>query len=188
MVQNLIKGTVLFHGSYCEVQKPELAKCRKFKDFGQGLYLTTDIAQAEKFAITSLKRAKKDGLVTEKQKNAFVTCYTYNPTENDNVMIFKEADVDWLHCIVAHRKKNSFPEIIKMMKEYDIIGGKIANDATNATIIAYIAGTFGETGSSVADEICIRLLLPERLKNQYCFRTEQSLSHLVFEGSRKVYE
>ena len=55
---------------------------------------------------------------------------------------------------------------------YDIIGGKIANDATNATIVAYMSGTFGKIGTEDADRICISLLLPERLKNQYCFRTD----------------
>ena len=29
------------------------------------------------------------------------------------------------------------------MVSFDIIGGKIANDDTNATILAYMAGTFG---------------------------------------------
>ena len=32
---------VIYHGSYCEVKKPDLAKCAKRKDFGQGFYLTT---------------------------------------------------------------------------------------------------------------------------------------------------
>ena len=34
-------GFVLYHGSYCEVKEPDLAKCAKRKDFGQGFYLTT---------------------------------------------------------------------------------------------------------------------------------------------------
>ena len=32
-------GFVLYHGSYCEVKEPDLAKCAKRKDFGQGFYL-----------------------------------------------------------------------------------------------------------------------------------------------------
>ena len=34
-------GFVLYHGSYCEVKAPDLGKCAKRKDFGQGFYLTT---------------------------------------------------------------------------------------------------------------------------------------------------
>ena len=33
------KEFVLYHGSYCEVKEPELAKCAKRKDFWQGFYL-----------------------------------------------------------------------------------------------------------------------------------------------------
>ena len=42
-------GFVLYHGSYCEVKEPELDKCAKRKDFGQGFYLTTSKEQAESF-------------------------------------------------------------------------------------------------------------------------------------------
>ena len=40
-------GFVLYHGSFCEVKEPDLAKCAKKKDFGQGFYLTTSKEQAE---------------------------------------------------------------------------------------------------------------------------------------------
>ena len=39
-------GFILYHGSYCEVKAPDLAKCAKRKDFGQGFYLTTSKEQA----------------------------------------------------------------------------------------------------------------------------------------------
>ena len=32
---------ILYHGSYCEVSKPDLTRCAKYKDFGQDFYLTT---------------------------------------------------------------------------------------------------------------------------------------------------
>ncbi len=72
------------------------------------------------------------------------------------------------------------------MARYDVISGKIANDQTNATIVAYMGGIFGVPGSDVADETCIRLLIPERLHDQHCFRTEKALASLVFEGSESV--
>lgn len=46
---DLKDGFVLYHGSYCEVKEPDLAKCAKRKDFGQGFYLTTSKEQAEKY-------------------------------------------------------------------------------------------------------------------------------------------
>ena len=46
-------GLILYHGSYCEVKKPDLSMCAKRKDFGQGFYLTTSREQAESFVKTS---------------------------------------------------------------------------------------------------------------------------------------
>ena len=40
-MKNLENGMVLYHGSYCVVENPDLEKCAAFKDFGRGFYLTT---------------------------------------------------------------------------------------------------------------------------------------------------
>ena len=32
----LKENLILYHGSYCEVLSPDLKKCAKMKDFGQG--------------------------------------------------------------------------------------------------------------------------------------------------------
>ena len=37
--------------------------------------------------------------------------------------------------------------------------------ATNATLTAYLAGAFGTAGDKVADDFCIRQLLPNKLKD-----------------------
>ena len=50
-------GLILYHGSYCEVKVPNLAKCAKRKDFGQGFYLTTSKEKAESFLKTSIAKA-----------------------------------------------------------------------------------------------------------------------------------
>ena len=54
---DLKDGLVLYHGSYCEVKEPDLAKCAKRKDFGQGFYLTTSKEQAESFLRISIAKA-----------------------------------------------------------------------------------------------------------------------------------
>ena len=59
---------VLYHGSYCEVKKPDLAKCAKRKDFGQGFYLTTSKEQAESFLRTSIAKAIAIGTIEEGQQ------------------------------------------------------------------------------------------------------------------------
>ena len=73
------------------------------------------------------------------------------------------------------------------MKKYDLITGKIANDATNTTLTAYISGAYGQMGTSDADEFCIKRLLPNKLQNQFCFRTEKALKCLAFIKAEKIW-
>ena len=86
---------------------------------------------------------------------------------------FTDADTEWLHCVVAHRNEGAFPEVPQQRRQYDIVAGKIADDAMNFTIAAYLSGIYGSIGSEEADKFCISRLLPERLKDQFCFRTER---------------
>ena len=132
-------GFVLYHGSYCEVKEPDIAKCTKRKDFGQGFYLTTSKEQAESFLRTSIVKAIATGTIERE------------------------------------------------MAKYDIIAGKIADDATNATLTAYLAGAFGTAGDKEADDFCIRQLLPNKLKDQYCFKTEAAIRCLKFVKGEKIW-
>lgn len=77
-----------------------------------------------------------------------------------------------------------FIEVEREMARYDIIAGKIADDATNATLTAYLAGAFGTAGDKEADDFCIRQLLPNKLKDQYCFKTEAAIKCLKFVKGR----
>ena len=98
-------GFVLYHGSYCEVKEPDLAKCAKRKDFGQGFYLTTSKEQAESFLRTSIAKAIATGTIEEGQKFGYISTFEFNLSGNLETHIYENADVDWLHCIAAHRKK-----------------------------------------------------------------------------------
>lgn len=62
-----------------------------------------------------------------------------------------------------------------------------ADTATNTTLTAYIAGAYGTMGSREADEFCIRQLLPNKLKDQYCFKTEEALECLHFIEGDKIW-
>ena len=178
---------VLYHGSYCEVKEPDLAKCAKRKDFGQGFYLTTSKEQAESFLRTSIAKAIATGTIEEGQKFGYISTFELKLSGNLETHIFENADVDWLHCIAAHRKKKMFIEVEREMARYDIIAGKIADDATNATLTAYLAGAFGTAGDKVADDFCIRQLLPNKLKDQYCFKTEAAIECLKFVKGEKIW-
>ena len=182
----LESGMILYHGSYCSVETPDLTKCARFKDFGRGFYLTTSKEQAKAFAKTSSKKAKDKGIISQAEKFGYISFYKVTDIENLSAYYFDTADKDWLHCIVAHRRDGIFPETKAKLKDFDVISGKIANDDTNTTITAYMSNFYGEIGSEKADNFCISLLLPERLKDQFCFRSEKAISKLQFLKAEKV--
>lgn len=183
----LSDGMLLYHGSYCEVKKPDLAKCAAFKDFGKGFYLTSSKEQAENFVHASLKKAKAQGTIAKDQEYGAVSTFRYCHSGRITKFIFQDADADWLHCVVGNRKADAFPAVVEEMKKYDVIAGKIADDATNVTILTYLVGAYGEVGSMEADSLCIGRLIPERLKDQYCFRTDAGLSCLSFVESEQIW-
>ena len=72
---NLKDGFILYHGSYCEVKEPDLAKCAKRTDFGQGFYLTTSKEQAESFLRTSVAKAIAIGKIKEDQNYGYISTF-----------------------------------------------------------------------------------------------------------------
>ena len=180
-------GLILYHGSYCEVRQPLLEKCANRKDFGKGFYLTTSKEQAISFLKSSIAKAVKNGSIEEGQDYGYLSIFQFKPSPDLAVHIFEDADVTWLHCVAAHRKRRLFIDTENEMAKFDIIAGKIADDATNATLTAYIGGAFGKAGSKEADEFCIKQLLPNKLKDQYCFKTVSALNCLHFMESEKIW-
>ena len=181
------EGLLLYHGSYCKVDNPSLEKCAIGKDFGRGFYLTSSREQAIKFLNTSLAKAKVAGDIDDQQDYGFVSTFRLKSLDEMKIFTFEEANVEWLHCVAAHRKKGAFTEVIEAMEEYDLICGKIADDATNATLVAYLAGAFGNVGEAGADDLCIKQLLPNKLQDQLCFRTEKALSKLEFISGEQIW-
>ena len=80
---------------------------------------------------------------------------------------FDKADREWLQYISANRTG------AKVREDYDVIIGPVANDQAIRTVNNYLKGYFSE-------DIAIQLLLPQKLKDQYTFKTEKALTVLRF--------
>ena len=137
---------LLYHGSYCVVQNPILNKCSPHKDFGRGFYLTTSKPQAESFILSAVKKAVRLGMISENPGYGYITTYRFRAASALKILEYESADMQWLRCIAAHRKSDTFPHIRKELSQYDVIAGKIANDQTNATLTAYLAELYGKPG------------------------------------------
>lgn len=174
---------VLYHGSYAPIELIDLAKCTAGKDFGRGFYLTSDYEQAKKFISTSLKKARKTGLVVHDCHRGYVSSFIFHtPKPPLNVYTFPEADQEWLWFVSANRRAELAPEFISRLdpelERADVIAGKVANDATNPVIAAFLSGLYGSIESEGAASMAISLLLPDRLKDQYCFLTQRAVDCL----------
>ena len=179
---SLKDGMLLYHGSYVGVDKIDLNKGAKSKDFGQGFYLTSNEQQAISFIATSLLKAKANGDAPEEQNYGYVTTFKYHADDSLDVYEFDTANKEWLWFISQNRRR-AYASVLKgkidtKVFDADVIIGKIANDTTNPVITTYLNGLFGDVESDMACEDAIKRLLPDRLEKQFCFVSEKSIARL----------
>lgn len=151
----------LYHGSNVEVKSPRLLQNQRELDFGNGFYTTSDIEQAKRWASRTAKRLK--------QEKAYVSVYEISDDvmKSLNILKFAKSDVEWLRFVVKNRKG----QIIE--NNYDMIIGSVADDQTAPVIDLFLDGMYDE-------EEAIKRLLPQKLKDQYVFKTEKAIKSLCF--------
>lgn len=175
-------GMLLYHGSYTEIPRIDLDKCTHGLDFGKGFYLTSSFNQAYAYVPLSAKKAVRIGIVPGNfnLEDGQISVYRFHYDPNLLFHPFPSANSEWLHFVSANRNQSLFPELLKKYRTTDIIAGKIADDQTARTLQQYIGGYFGTPGLPDTDEAVIKKLLPNRLWDQFCFRTEDAIKSLEF--------
>ncbi len=178
----LIDGMLLYHGSYTAVPEIDMNRCNAGLDFGKGFYTTTSYEQAVAFIPKSVYRNIRAEKIPAdfKVNDGQVSVYRLHLNENLQVKFFQEADLDWLHFVAANRNHKLFQDVFSQWKSFDIIGGKIADDDTAKTLSSYVTGVFGIPGTKRIDNFVIESLLPNRLKDQLCFKTPEAVGTLEF--------
>lgn len=181
-MQKLTDDILLYHGSYAEISSIDLSYSRSSLDFGKGFYLTSSYEQAVNYIPSAVKKnIRRRKLPADFQiTDGCLSIFRFHPNSELAVHYFKTADLDWLHFIAANRDNTLFQDFLKRFQAYDIFGGKVADDNTAATLNSYITGEYGIPGSAKADNFVIEQLLPNRLTDQFCFRTMKSLKFLEF--------
>ena len=107
---------ILYHGSFIEINKPDLKHSRPNVDFGKGFYTTPIYEQAVKWCSKFKKRGK----------NGIVTRYEFD--END----YKALKI--LNC--RSGKDNT---------DYDMVIGGVANDKVFNTVELFFDGLIDKT-------------------------------------------
>ena len=156
---------LLYHGSNLIIQEPKILKSNRTLDFGNGFYLTSDLNQAKKWSNLVYRRTM--------QGKPYVSIFDFDINSiNQNIILsFETPNIKWLDLIVAFRTENL--NLIKKYQKYEIITGPVADDATITTINLYLIGIYNK-------QECIKRLLPQKLKNQYVFKTDNVLKALKF--------
>lgn len=150
---------ILYHGSNVAVENPRIIASDRRLDFGSGFYLTSSYEQAARWAeLTTLRRNSGEQTITSFE-------YDELRAETARKLVFAAPNADWLRYAANNRTNNNAED------DYDIVIGPVANDRTSPVIAAYFAGIYTE-------EETISRLLPQRLKDQFAFKTEKSLKLL----------
>lgn len=151
----------LYHGTNVDFNAIDLTKSNKYKDFGQGFYLTDICSQAEELA------AKKSRLFGG---YPIIQEYEFDESLLDgadlNVLKFDMPSAEWAKFIFNNRSRDN-----NFTHDFDIVIGPIANDG-----VAYLLGRY-EEGTLTIEELSNKLDY-KKLNSQYFFGTDKSLKYL----------
>ena len=157
----------LYHGSSMAVRKPQLQPLVRALDFGRAFYLTSDFDQASRWAKTTALR-RGEGVAT-------VSSYVVDETVLSGLRVreFDGPTVEWLRFVSRNRNERIDDSGL------DVVIGPVANDNTMPVLNLFFKGAYTE-------EEALRRLLPQRLRNQYAFKTERALACLSFVEAKEV--
>ena len=160
-------GMILFHGSNQVVESPCLMPKARALDFGQAFYLTTDFSQAAKWAKTAVLR-RGEGVAT-------VSSYSIDEAMLAKLqwLKFDGPTAEWLRFV----SRNRFED--KDDSEADVVSGPVANDNTMPVLNLFFKGAYTESEA-------LQRLLPQRLRDQFAFKTELAISCLSFKEAVAV--
>lgn len=159
----------LYHGSNVIIDRIDLSRSRKGKDFGCGFYLNADKEQARGMAVRAARIMRQGSPVV----NAFLFDESVLSVEgNVKAKIFDDYSVEWAEFVLANRANLSDVQI----HQYDIVVGPIADDTVGVQINRYISGYIDV--NTLIEELKFR----GSRSVQYFFGTEKAVSLLTNDG------
>lgn len=148
---------IIYHGSYCRVQKPEIREGKYTKDFGVGFYCTILEEQAIKWA--------------RKYDTPIINKYEYEENTELKIKEFTVMTEEWLDFIIDSRKG--------VKHNYDIVIGAMADDQVYNYITDLMTG-------AITREAFWELAKFRHPTHQIAFCTEKSLKCIKFIEAEKI--
>ena len=155
----------LYHGSYLNIGKISLARCKRYKDFGKTFYLSEDKSQAEEMAnnVAAFIGGTPTLNVFECDDNIF------NDKESNplKIKIFEHYCLEWAEFVWNNRDDNQ-----DFSHPYDIVYGPIANDNIGLQMRMY------RMSGKTLEEFLKGLVYHKGETFQYAFCTERAIKLL----------
>lgn len=153
----------LYHGSNQSILHIDLAKGKRYKDFGQGFYTTPLREQAVYWSKRIADRFGGTPSVTEFEFDMEAAL-----AAGLKVKVFKKPNKEWALFVMKNRKMDE----VDFRHDYDIVIGPVADDN--------MARLFGLYAMEVIDlDAVVAGLRYKDLNAQYFFATERALTYLV---------
>lgn len=121
----------LYHGSNQVIDKIDLKRGRRGKDFGQGFYLSADRHQAQLMAERTVDREEVGEPVV--MVYDFDETLLYKSSDGLKVKIFEGYTIEWAEFIIKNRSNGTSHQA----HDYDIVYGPIADDKVGLQISRY---------------------------------------------------
>lgn len=150
----------LYHGSNMLIEWIDLSKCKPYKDFGQGFYLTEIKEQAEQMARRTAAIYGGEPVVTEFEFDETVL-------NTLSVKVFTEPDQEWALFVMANRSRKH----MQPTHGFDIMIGPVADDT--------IATLFRNFDDGIIDlQMLVNGLRYKKVSSQYLFHSAEAIKYL----------
>lgn len=152
----------LYHGSNSKIKNIDLAKCKPYKDFGQGFYLTEIEEQASQMARRTASIYGGSAVVTQ-----FEFDETALSDSTLSIKRFEEPNEEWALFVMANRSRERQHPVHK----HDIVIGPVADDT--------IVTLFRNFDDGIIDlPMLVKGLKYKKISSQYLFLTPKSVAYL----------
>lgn len=151
---------ILYHGSNVAIEHIDLAKCKPYKDFGQGFYLTEIKEQAYEMAKRTATIYGGEPVINE---------FDFDEAALDNLSVkrFDAPSEEWALFVMANRSKNN----IHPTHSFDIVVGPVADDT--------IATLFRNFDDGIIDlPMLVNGLRYKKISSHYFFYSADAIKYL----------
>lgn len=150
----------LYHGSNMMIENIDLSKCKPYKDFGRGFYLTEIKEQAEKMAGRTAAIYGGEPTVTEFE-------FDEAALHTLSVKTFENPDKEWALFVLANRSRNCR----QPTHCFDMVIGPVADDT--------IATLFRNFNDGIIDlPTLVNGLKYKKVSSQYLFHSAKAIKYL----------